>query len=129
MGFIIKSAFWLSLVLLIIPIGGTDADGKSISPIEALWAARAAFNDVSGICERQPDVCVVGKSALHTIGVRAREGARMAYEALDAEGQTAAVADVRPALPVATDAAATGAIVAQPFPVMPERAPIPTPRG
>lgn len=85
MGFIIRSVFWLSLVLLLIPIGGAARDGEDlVSPVEALLAARGAIQDVSSMCERKPDVCEVGRSAFHTIGVRAREGARMAYQALDA---------------------------------------------
>lgn len=83
MGFIIRSIFWLSLVLLIIPFGGGKGQVDTVSPIEALMAARGAIQDMSGMCERKPDVCEAGKAALHTIGVRAREGARIAYEALD----------------------------------------------
>lgn len=85
MGFIIRSIFWLSLVLLFIPFGGIGGTGEedTVGPVEALAAARGAIEDLSGMCERQPDVCDAGKAALHTIGVRAREGARIAYEALD----------------------------------------------
>jgi hypothetical protein len=83
MGFIIRSIFWLSLVLLIIPFGGGKGQVDAVSPVEALMAARGAIQDMSGMCERKPDVCEAGKAALHTIGVRAREGARIAYEALD----------------------------------------------
>ena len=85
MGFIIRSIFWLSLVLLIIPFGGSGGNGQEnmVSPVEALIAARGAIQDVTGMCERKPEVCETGKAALHTIGVRAREGARIAYEALD----------------------------------------------
>jgi len=104
MGFIIKSIFWLSLVLLVIPFGtGGSSQGEAVSPVEALVAARGAIQDVAGMCARKPDVCETGKAALHTIGVRAREGAKFAYEALDSrygeDGATAAaprdqVADV-----------------------------------
>jgi hypothetical protein len=83
MFFLIRTAFWFSLVLLALPLGGTDENGRSVGPVEALAAAREAVSDVAGICERKPDVCVTGLAALQTIGVRAREGARIAYEALD----------------------------------------------
>ena len=84
MGFIIRSAFWLSLVLLLVPLGGNDANGEdTIGPFEAFAAARGAIGDISGMCERKPEVCVIGKSAIHTIGVRAREGARMAMAAIE----------------------------------------------
>lgn len=87
MGFLIRSAFWLSLVLLVIPIGSNDAEGDSaIGPIEAFFAAQAVVGDVAGLCDRNPQACEVGKSALHTIGVRARESARIAYDMLDEEG-------------------------------------------
>lgn len=85
MGFLIRSAFWLSLVLLIIPFDGGSAapEAESVGAFEAMNAAREAIGDVSGICERKPEVCETAGAALHTIGVRAREGARIAYEALD----------------------------------------------
>lgn len=83
MGFLIRTAFWFSLVLLMLPLG-TGPDGESrVSPLQALFAAREAVGDIAGICERKPDVCETGKAAMQTIGVRARESARIAYEVLD----------------------------------------------
>ena len=46
-------------------------------------AAREAFGDISGICERRPDVCETGRLAVNTVGVRAKEAARVAYQVLD----------------------------------------------
>jgi hypothetical protein len=88
MGFIIRSVFWLSLVLLLVPFGGNSAeDGAStVGPVDAFIAARGAIGDISGMCERQPDVCEIGKSAIYTIGVRARAGARMAMAAIEDDG-------------------------------------------
>src|SRR3990170_1528526 len=86
MGFLIKMAFWFSLVLLALPLDPQGTNGLSISPIQAFFAAREAVDDVSGICERKPDVCEVGKAAMQTIGVRARETARIAYEMLEENG-------------------------------------------
>ncbi|MDN5927182.1 MAG: DUF5330 domain-containing protein [Hyphomicrobiales bacterium] len=85
MGFLIKSAFWLSLVLLIIPFDAGNGAQKAdtVGPVTALLAAREAASDIGNICERKPDVCIVGQEALHTIGVRARAGAKLAYEMLD----------------------------------------------
>lgn len=85
MGFLIRSAFWLSLVLLVIPIGqGSESDSaQQVGPIDALFAAQAVVGDVAGLCGRNPEACEVGKAALSTIGVRAREGARIAYGMMD----------------------------------------------
>ncbi|WP_406873858.1 DUF5330 domain-containing protein [Aminobacter sp. P9b] len=83
MGFLFRTAFWFSLVLLLLPLG-TGPDGEnSVSPLQAIFAAREAVGDIAGICERKPEVCETGKAAMQTIGVRARESARIAYEALD----------------------------------------------
>ncbi len=83
MGFLIRTAFWFSLVLLALPLN-TGSDGTpSVGAVQAFMAAREAIGDISAICERKPDVCETGKSAMHTVGIRAREAARIAYEVLD----------------------------------------------
>lgn len=88
MGFLVRMAFWFSLVLLCLPLDPATESGisGSVGPIQAFFAAREAVGDVAGICERKPDVCVTGKAAMHTISVRAREGARIAFDMLDDKG-------------------------------------------
>jgi len=114
-------AFWFSLVLLALPLD-TVGGASGVSPIQAFFAARAAVDDISGICERQPDVCDVGRAAMQTIGVRAKESARIAYEMLEengvsTEGQAedigaiiASDGDVQPETPQSTDTVATGSV-------------------
>jgi hypothetical protein len=87
MGFLLRMAFWFSLVLLVLPfdLGEATDDQPSVGAIQTFLAAREAVGDVSGICERKPEVCEIGKSALHTVGIRAREAARIAYEMLDSQ--------------------------------------------
>ena len=57
MGFIIKSAFWLSLVLLLIPVGGDDTT-ETVGPIQAFFAARR-----SGPGWSRPTPCGAGRMA------------------------------------------------------------------
>lgn len=104
MSFLIRMAFWFSLVLLVLPLDPATGDGQveSVSPVQAFFAARAAVDDVAGICERQPGVCETGKAAMHTISVRAREGARIAIEMLDDDK----------AAPPQVDVEATGSVPA-----------------
>lgn len=85
MGFLIRMAFWFSLVLLALPLSvGSDEEGhQSVGPIQALFAAREAVGDIAGICERKPDVCETGKSAMRTISARAKETAKIAAAMLD----------------------------------------------
>lgn len=85
MGLLIRITFWFSLVLLALPLGGGGGEdgAPKVGAIEAIIAAGEAMTDIAGMCERKPDVCETGKSALSTIGVRAREASRIAYETLD----------------------------------------------
>jgi hypothetical protein len=93
MRFLFKIVFWFSLVLLVIPLGESSTKGQAVVPgatppepvgaLDTFLAAREAITDVSAICERKPTVCDVGHEALTTVGVRAREVARIAFEMLD----------------------------------------------
>lgn len=148
MGFLLRSAFWFSGVLLLLPFGEVG-DERSVGPVDTFFAAKAALSDVGALCDRQPQACTVGKAALETIGLRARESARVAYEVLDERfGDTApalttgsvpgedptalarraaraAIADPATARLVAATLTAGGSAgVAS----LPERAPIPAPR-
>lgn len=84
MRFLIKSIFWLTLILILIPFGGSETEGQpEVGPMETFFAAKEALGDVMGICERLPDTCEVGSSIVQTLGIRAREAARMAFTTLD----------------------------------------------
>lgn len=107
MGFLLRMAFWFSLVLLALPFDSKDGQ-PSVGAVQALMAAREAVGDISGLCERKPDVCETGKVAMHTVGIRAREAARIAYEALDENLETADTA----ALSEPDQATVTGGIEA-----------------
>jgi len=121
MGFLIRMTFWFSLVLLALPLDPVGG-ASGVSPVQAFFAARAAVDDISGICERKPDVCDVGRAAMHTIGVRAKESARIAYEMLEENGVSsdgltgdigalaASDGDVLPKALLSTDAVATGSV-------------------
>ncbi|MFN3764519.1 MAG: DUF5330 domain-containing protein [Aliihoeflea sp.] len=85
-GFLFKSAFWLSIALLFIPLAPSSETGEpQVGAMDAFFAAREAISDVTGICERKPEACEVGGALVGSMGVRAREGARLAYEALDGQ--------------------------------------------
>src|SRR5262245_66080571 len=121
MGFLIRTAFWFSLVLLLLPFGG-DGSSDDLCLLQALLAAREAVQDFSGICDRKPDVCKAGKSALHTIGVKAKAGAKLAYDMLGDE-QAATTTDTARAEETAPDTSIETGTVApvKPAPVKPKK--------
>jgi hypothetical protein len=87
MRFLIKAAFWLTIVVLFLPADAARervAPRAQVSPLEALGAAQAAVEDASGFCARQPDACVVGSQAFQTFGEKAQHGAKLLYEFLSA---------------------------------------------
>ncbi|WP_291858204.1 DUF5330 domain-containing protein [Bradyrhizobium sp.] len=81
MFFLLRMAFWLGLVLVLLPREKTpDADKQpQIGASEAVSAATAAVSDMSQFCKRQPAACEVGGQAATAIGQRAQEGARKLY--------------------------------------------------
>jgi hypothetical protein len=104
MGFLIRTGFWFSIVLLLIPFDlGGDVEADTVGPVQTLQAARGAFDDLSGLCERRPEVCEIGRSAMTTVGVRAREAARIAYEMLDERFGEPDRSDVTASIPVRLD--------------------------
>jgi hypothetical protein len=84
MWFLLRMAFWLGVILVLLPSGGSQPTPKAqVSATDAVSAAKAAVVDMRQFCERQPDVCVVGSQAAVTIGQRAQAGAKMLYEFLN----------------------------------------------
>ena len=101
MGFLFKVAFWLSLVILLIPADETEtrklADGHAIGFVEAFSLAQTAYEDAKGFCGRNPDACATGEVAASTFGAKARTGARWVYAWIDpSTKQTAALPQSAP---------------------------------
>jgi len=86
--FIIRTVFWISLLVFLLPIGedtreqtpegGTEH--QSLSAGDALGAAVSTVQDVAGLCERKPDICEAGSAAWDTFQRKARYGARAIYQ-------------------------------------------------
>jgi hypothetical protein len=80
--FLIRAAFWLSVAILFIP-GDQSSDAPRVSMVNALVAARATVADLSGFCQRNPDVCVTGGTAVDVFTDKAGNGVRMLYRYLN----------------------------------------------
>jgi hypothetical protein len=79
--FLLRMAFWLGLVLVLLPRENAPESEKlpQVGASEAVSAATAAVSDMSQFCKRQPAACEVGGQAATVIGQRAQEGARKLY--------------------------------------------------
>ena len=75
MWFVLRMIFWLGVVFVLLPNGGSQSPPKSqISASQALLAAKGIVADIQHFCERQPEACVVGSQATVTLGQRAQGG-------------------------------------------------------
>ena len=113
MFFLIRVAFWLTIVLALLPSGGAQQSAQAkVGPTDAVVAAGAAVSDMSNFCDRQPDACTVGAQAAVAIGQRAQAGAKMVYEFFNdhpshGSSETGSVAKAKPAAGVKIAAART----------------------
>jgi hypothetical protein len=82
MFFLLRLAFWLGLVLVLLPRDPTPESEKApqINASDAISAATAAASDMGQFCKRQPAACEVGGQAATAIGQRAQDGARKVYK-------------------------------------------------
>lgn len=127
MWFLIRGAFWFSLVLVMLPIFDQEATDRlskeqGVELTDALGAAAGVISYATDLCAQKPEVCVKGAETFSTLGSRAREGARVAYTYLDT--QFVDEASVKTA-----DAVKTGTVVSGPdgLPAL-DTIPIPVPR-
>jgi uncharacterized protein DUF5330 len=84
MWFLIRVAFWLSIVIMLLPTGQSQvaAQAPQVGAVEAFGAASAAVADMRNFCSRQPEACVVGSHAATAFGHKAQASAKMIYEYL-----------------------------------------------
>ncbi len=84
MFFLLRTAFWLSLVLILLPSGSSQRAPASndVAATDAISAASATVGDLRQFCARQPDACTVGSHVATQLGYKAQAGAKMLYDFL-----------------------------------------------
>ena len=95
MFFLLRMAFWLSVVCILLPSGSKQsaAPTAQVDAAQAVSAAGATLADMRLFCGRQPDACVVGGQVAVALGQKAQEGAKTLFEfineKLNEKGSTA----------------------------------------
>ena len=84
MFFLLRMAFWLGVVLVLLPSGSAQhaTQSSDVGASDAVSAASATVQDMRGFCTRQPDACTVGSQVAVSLGYRAQAGAKMLYDFL-----------------------------------------------
>ena len=92
--FILRSLFWLSAVVLVLP---PSEDGQEPAPrvsvIHTAYAARVLLQDVTGVCQRNPEACDASRRALVLMTRKLQTGADIVTASVHA-GQQLADPDV-----------------------------------
>lgn len=74
--FLIRTAFWLALVILLLP--ANEGQQRQI-----FGAAEAAIKDLGTFCVRNPEVCERSKSAFQDFGEKAQDGAKALMDLIE----------------------------------------------
>lgn len=85
MWFLVRLAFWLSLVIVLLPAAPSQQKtcASQMGPSDAFSAAAAAVSDIRQFCERQPGACATGSQAIVQFEQKAHAGAKMIYQLLN----------------------------------------------
>ncbi len=80
MFFLLRAAFWLTIVLALLPTGSSNTSARGPQVGEAISAAGATVSDLRHFCLRQPEACEVGSQMAAMVGQRAQAGAKLVYD-------------------------------------------------
>ena len=83
--FMLRAAFWLTVVVAFIPVSRDDLkeNQEPVSAGQTISLARTVISDLASFCERNTSACATGSQLASQMGAKAREGARIVYTALD----------------------------------------------
>jgi len=76
MMFLVKTGFWLLVLILLLP---TDEDQQN----QIYGTAQSAVNDVVGFCDRNPETCATGQEAFAVLVQKAQYGAEVVMALID----------------------------------------------
>src|ERR1043165_3422940 len=82
MFFLLRTAFWLSIVVMLLPTPDSMKAPEGVGAAKAVSAASATMSDMGQFCTRQPDACEVGSQALTQFGHKAQASAKWVYDFL-----------------------------------------------
>lgn len=98
--FLIRTAFWLLIIILLLPTDSRQQD-------DVYGTAQAAVKDVTGFCERNPDACVKGMNIFNMLMQKAQFGAHVLVGFIqDKSGSGTEQTESVAAQPEVTDASA-----------------------
>ena len=83
---ILRTAFWVSAVIILLPVGNDNTPGGGkpgetahVTAQNMVVAASSTAGDVSEFCTRQPGVCETGGAMFRLFEAKAKNGVKLIY--------------------------------------------------
>ena len=73
--FVLRSLFWLSTLVMLLPPTTDGAPAPRVNVLHAAYAARVLVQDITGVCERNPQACETSRTALALLSRKLETGA------------------------------------------------------
>jgi hypothetical protein len=108
--FILRSLFWLSTLVVLLPASPDGGEPPRVNLLHTAYSVRVIMQDVTGVCERNPDACAVSREALALLTQKLATGASIVTASVkagqdlqltDADHGTLTAADLEPTWSVA----------------------------
>ncbi len=89
--FVLRSLFWLSTLVVLLP---PSQDGREPAPrvslLHTVYAARVLLQDMTGVCDRNPEACATSRQAMTLLTRKLETGASIVAAGVkSAQGSTA----------------------------------------
>ena len=92
--FVLRSLFWLATLVMLLP---PSADGEQPAPrlglLKAAYAGRVLAQDITGVCDRNPEACATSRAALVLLTRKLETGAGIVSAGIDASQSPASPDD------------------------------------
>ena len=92
--FVLRSLFWLTSVVLLLP-PATDGETSSprVSLLHTAYATQILLQDLTGVCDRNPEACEISREALALLSGKLETGADIVVAGISAGGDEADLLD------------------------------------
>lgn len=111
--FFVRSLFWLTTLVVLLPPAGDGDPAPRVNLMHAALATQVLIEDVTGVCDRNPEACATSREALALLGRKLETGAdivvagiaagRNEEPAVPADHGTLTAADLEPAWSIAEE--------------------------
>ena len=73
--FVLRSLFWLGTLAMLLPPSTEGGPAPRVSVLHAAYATRVLLEDITGVCQRNPEACETSRKALVLLSRKLETGA------------------------------------------------------